>query len=345
MIKSHDFQKNLLKWYDKNRRDLPWRAKDGIPPNPYHVWLSEIMLQQTTVPTVIPYFQKFIKLWPNLQKFAVAKNEDIMREWAGLGYYARARNLHRCSQVLVETHASVFPDNENDLLSLPGVGPYTAAAISAIAFDNHAVVIDGNVDRIVARVFAIREPIRMSKPVIREKAAWLYNKVKRPGDFAQSLMDLGATICVPQKPRCHSCPVNSFCEAFKSGLQNTIPVKLEKTAKPQSNGRVYWIENKKGEVLIERRDDKRMLGGMAALPTSGWDGKADSTLPNGSENRIVYLGDVYHSFTHFDLKLEVWKGISARTSSDFVWVKKKEILSQGFPTVFKKAVKMVMAYD
>ncbi len=341
MFKSHDFQKNLLKWYDRHRRDLPWRAKAGIQPDPYHVWLSEIMLQQTTVPTVIPYFQKFLKLWPNLKKFAAAKNEDVLKEWAGLGYYARARNLHKCAQVLAEDHKAIFPKGEAELLKLPGIGPYTAAAISAIAFDNHAVVIDGNVDRIVVRVFGIETPIKLSKALIRKKAELVYVDVKRAGDFAQSLMDLGATICIPQKPRCHSCPVRDFCKAFKKGIQNEIPSKPAKTAKPQRSGRVYWIENKGGKVLLERRDDKRMLGGMMALPTTGWDGKSDSILPKEVENKIIYAGDVYHSFTHFDLKLEVWKGVLTNSAKDNIWIDKEEILSAGLPTVFKKAVKTV----
>ncbi len=342
MLKSHDFQKNLLKWYDKHRRDLPWRAKAGVAANPYHVWLSEIMLQQTTVPTVIPYFQKFLKIWPDLESFAAARHEDVLKEWAGLGYYARARNLHKCAKIISSDWQGFFPQSEEDLLKLPGIGPYTAAAISAIAFNKHAVVIDGNVDRIIARVFAIETPIRLSKPLIRTKASAIYSGVKRAGDFAQSLMDLGATICIPQKPRCHSCPVSNFCTAFKKGIQNQVPVKPQKSVKPQRTGKVYWIENGQGEILIERRDEKRMLGGMRALPTNGWDGKDDSVLPKDVVNKVIYIGDVYHSFTHFDLKLEIWEGVSMRPDKEFAWVNKSEILSCGLPTVFKKAARLVI---
>ena len=346
MFKSHDFQKNLLKWYDKHRRDLPWRAEPGRLNDPYHVWLSEIMLQQTTVPHAIPYFLKFLKLWPNLKKFAVADNEAVMREWAGLGYYARARNLHKCAKLLVSDYKSVFPDTREGLLELPGIGPYTAAAITAIAFDKPAVVIDGNVDRIVTRVFAIETPMRESKPLIREKAELLYHGVKRPGDFAQGLMDHGATVCIPQKPRCGICPVTDFCNAYKQGIQNQLPAKPVKSVKPQRSGMAYWLETKDGEVLLERRSETRMLGGMIGFPTSGWDNKEPSYLPKRSEKGLEYIGDVYHSFTHFDLKLEIWRGVLNRTDiKDNIVLKKADIISAGLPSVFKKIAKVMLAYE
>lgn len=347
MFKSHDFQKNLLKWYDKHRRDLPWRAHSGCKADPYHVWLSEIMLQQTTVPHAIPYFLKFLKLWPTLKKFAAAENEAVMREWAGLGYYARARNLHKCAQVLVRDHKSIFPDTEQELQALPGIGPYTSAAITAIAFDRPAVVIDGNVDRIITRVFGIETPMRESKPLIRQKAEVIYQDIKRPGDFAQGLMDLGATVCVPQTPRCGVCPVTDFCKAYKKGLQNALPAKPVKKLKPQRVGKAYWLETSDGEILLERRPDKRMLGGMVGLPSSGWDGKAESILPKRSEKGLEYVGDIYHSFTHFDLKLEIWRGalnkMDVRNNS--IVFKKADLISAGLPSVFKKIAKVMLANE
>lgn len=346
MFKSHDFQKSLLKWYDRHRRDLPWRAKAGVVADPYHVWLSEIMLQQTTVPHVIPYFQKFLKLWPNLKKFAAAESADVMKEWAGLGYYARARNLHKCAQVIAQNYKGKFPNSQDELLKLPGIGPYTSAAISAIAFDTHAVVIDGNVDRIVARVFAIKTPLKESKPIVKAKAAILYEDVKRPGDFAQGLMDLGSAICVPQNPKCGICPVSSFCEAYKKGIQNSLPAKAIKSAKPQRLGRVYWLETPAGDVLVERREEMRMLGGMIGLPGTGWDGKNDTQLPKTIENKLKYIGDIYHSFTHFDLKLEIWQGhLNKNYVQDKITIKKSKIASAGLPSVFKKVLKVMLVHE
>ncbi len=346
MFKSHDFQKNLLKWYDKHRRELPWRARRDSNADPYHVWLSEIMLQQTTVPTVIPYFEKFLKLWPNLKKFAAAPQDKVLKEWAGLGYYARARNLHKCAQVLVATHKGIFPDSEEELLALPGIGPYTSAAISAIAFDRHAVVIDGNVERVTARVFAIETPLRESKPVLKQKAALLYKDVSRPGDFAQSLMDLGSAVCVPQNPKCGVCPVSEFCQARKKNIQNLLPAKAVKIALPKRTGRVYWLETAKGEVFLERRDEKRMLGGMMGLPTTDWDGKTSTPLPKSLEKRLKYVGDIYHSFTHFDLKLEIWQGrIKKDEVKGGLFFKLSEIKEAGLPTVFQKVTKVMLHHD
>ena len=346
MFKSHDFQKSLLKWYDRHRRDLPWRARAGVTPNPYHVWLSEIMLQQTTVATVIPYFNKFTKKWPTLQAFAKADREEVLKEWAGLGYYARARNLHKCAQVLSGEYKSVFPQTEEELRTLPGIGAYTSAAIMAIAFDQPAVVIDGNVDRITVRVFAIDTPIKESKSLIREKAALLYEGISRAGDFAQSLMDLGSSICVPQNPRCGICPVNDFCKAYKNGLQDSIPAKAVKKVSPQRQGIVYWLETKEGEIALERRVETRMLGGMTALPTTGWDGKEGSEIPEKIQKKLEYIGDVYHSFTHFDLKLEIWRGFITKTAlKKNLFVSRGEIENAGLPTVFKKAMKVMLKHE
>lgn len=343
MLKSHDFQKSLLKWYDKHRRELPWRSEKGVSAEPYHVWLSEIMLQQTTVPHVIPYFQKFLKQWPSLKKFAAAESADVMREWAGLGYYARARNLHKCAQVLVSEHKGKFPDTEDGLLQLPGIGPYTAAAISSIAFNNHAVVIDANVDRVTTRIFAITKPVKEVKPLIREKAAQIYEGTKRAGDLAQALMDLGSAICILPTPKCGICPVSEFCSAYKKGLQNAIPAKAVKAAKPKREGRAYWLETPSGKVIVETRDEKRMLGGMIGLPGTGWDGKSDSKIPL---TKLEYIGDVYHGFTHFDLKLEIWRGrLKEKDVKNLMAFEKSKIASAGLPSVFKKIVKVMLSHE
>ena len=338
MFKSHDFQTALLSWYDIHARDLPWRSKSGQKADPYHVWLSEIMLQQTTVPAVIPYFNKFINLWPTLGDFAAANPDDVMREWAGLGYYARARNLLKCAQVVVSDYGGIFPDTVESLSKLPGIGPYTSAAIAAIAFNRHAVVVDGNIERVTARIFAVTEPMPKVKPVLRQEAAKLFGGTDRPGDLAQALMDHGSSICIPKNPRCMICPVREFCTAYKLGIQNELPKKAAKGERPKREGRVYWLTNEKGEVLLERRDDKRMLGGMMGLPTTDWDKKS----PAGPEiANAVYVTDVYHSFTHFDLKLEVWKAdIRSQDFSAGLWYKGKDITRAGLPGVFTKVAKV-----
>ena len=345
MFESHGFQKNLLNWYDQNRRELPWRAPKGQSPDPYHVWLSEIMLQQTTVPTVIPYFKKFLRLWPDLASFAQANRDDVLKEWAGLGYYARARNLHKCAITVSEDHGGVFPSTYDELITLPGVGPYTAAAISAIAFNKHAVVVDANVDRVTVRLFAIEKPIREAKPLIREKAVEIYAGTKRAGDLAQALMDLGSGVCVPVRPRCGICPVADHCAARKMGIQDKLPLKLQKKEKPARTGTVYWLEDGKGNILLERRADGRMLGGMAGLPTTDWDGKGNvadfQKPPNGLRLKdLSHAGNVYHSFSHFDLKLDIMKGRIAGKFADRYYLAQVNTLEKsGLPTVFKKVTK------
>lgn len=345
MFKSHDFQKKLLHWYDNHARSLPWRALPGVTPDPYHIWLSEIMLQQTTVQAVISYFLKFLNLWPNVQKLAEAPQEQVLKEWAGLGYYARARNLHKCAQVIVNEHKSTFPNTEADLSLLPGIGAYTSAAIAAIAFNRHSVVIDGNVERVTARIFAIKTPVRLSKRLFQEKAAELYDNVRRSGDFAQSLMDLGATICIPKKPRCGQCPVQKFCSAYKLGIQDSLPAKAPKLSKPQKTGQVFWLEDEKGRVLLERRGEKRMLGGMLAFPTTDWDGKPGAEI-TVSRQDMLYCGEIYHSFTHFDLKLEIWRGyLNSEGKPDEIFLPKADIKTAGLPTVFLKVAKAMLANE
>lgn len=342
-INVNSFRKKILSWYDKHQRVLPWRATKGQTPNPYYVWLSEIMLQQTTVVTVGPYFQKFIERWPTIHDLANAEREDVMHEWAGLGYYARARNLHKCAQTVSVELDGTFPEDEKELQKLPGIGGYTSAAIRAIAFSKPANVVDGNIERIMARLFAIREPLPDSKNYLKELAADLSeNREDRTGDYAQALMDLGATICTPKSPKCSLCPVNDFCEAKALQIAEELPVKKAKKAKPQKHGYVYWIENDKSEILFERRNEKEMLGGMLGLPTSDWEKSLKQPFPDGLE---PLNQEIRHSFTHFDLTLHILRSTHENTpfvpENDHVWVLSSELGDLGLPTLFSKVVKLM----
>ncbi len=346
------FQADILRWYDKNRRVLPWRATGSKKPDPYKVWLSEIMLQQTTVPAVIPYFQKFTQMWANVDALASAKDEDVMAAWAGLGYYARARNLLKCARVVSHDLGGKFPKTVEGLLELPGIGPYTAAAIAAIAYGQGATVVDGNIERIVARVFAIDEPLPKGKADIRHSADIIFAGIEDMGKervmaYPQALMDIGADICAPKSPKCHICPVETYCQAHKNGAADSYPVRAPKKIVPVRQGRVYWIENELGQVLFEKRADNRMLGGMRGLPTTDWDiKKADDGrhIPLldglwGAES----LGHVYHVFTHFKLELEVWvvvaqgNKIMLELGAEFLDV--ESVDNMGLPTVFLKAAR------
>ncbi len=339
-----EFQKKLLSWYDKHRRILPWRASPGETPDPYHVWLSEIMLQQTTVQAVIPYFEKFTDMWPTVADLASAEAESVMQAWAGLGYYARARNLLKCASYINTKLNGVFPDTEEALQELPGIGPYTSAAIAAIAFDRQATVVDGNVERVVSRVCMIEQPLPGSKPEIRKQAATLFQKAERPGDLAQAFMDLGATICIPQSPRCGVCPVSEFCRGRASGRQGDLPAKAPKKARPKREGQVYWLVAG-DSVLIETRDETRMLGGMPGLPTSDWDKSGMGFAPDDYYRlKLRKKGLVHHTFTHFDLTLEISEAeISELRALQPGWklVPLSDINEQGFPTLFKKVVKLM----
>jgi len=353
MAKSHasrtkapKFQQKLLEWYDRHRRVLPWRAKAGKTANPYFVWLSEIMLQQTTVQAVGPYFEKFIAKWPTVSDLAAADFDEVMHEWAGLGYYARARNLLKCAITVRDELNGVFPVDEAELQKLPGIGPYTSAAIAAIAFNQQATVIDGNVERVVSRVCLIEDPLPLSKPLIRKEAHILFQSVARPGDFAQAMMDLGATVCTPQSPKCGMCPVSDLCLARKSGRQSELPAKVAKKARPQRKGEVFWLVTPAG-LLVEKRDPNRMLGGMMGLPTSDWDQNGGSFNLSGSiRKRMKLAGTVHHTFTHFDLSLDI---LEATITADELpqgdsWklIGLSDINNIGFPTLFKKVVKFKM---
>jgi len=345
------FRTAILNWYDRHRRVLPWRALKGQKPDPYHVWLSEIMLQQTTVTAVIPYFERFLFLWPSVHDLAGAKNEDIMHEWAGLGYYARARNLHKCAKEVVEKYGGVFPSNQDELKKLPGIGDYTSAAILSIAFDKPANVVDGNIERIMARYFAVLEPMPKSKSLLRAKAA-IFSKgqSQRSGDYAQALMDLGASVCTPKSPSCVLCPVRSGCLAYAKGIQADLPARIREEKKSRRYGYVYWITNEEGEVLIHKRPEKGLLGGMMALPTSEWKNDikyaavdtlsflSDSFL---SDNVVEdYKAHIEHVFTHFHLTLYLQKAVISDCKEippSYKWLCVEEVSASGMPTVFQKA--------
>lgn len=342
------FRAALLRWYERHHRPMPWRAPPGMRPDPYHEWLSEIMLQQTTVITVAPYFARFIKKWPTVKKLAAAPLDDVLSEWAGLGYYARARNLHKCAGVVAHDYKGKFPQTIDALITLPGIGEYTANAIAAIAFDKPACVVDGNVERAVARLFAIETPLPAAKKDIKAQMIRLTQaRTDSPGDFAQGMMELGATICTPTSPKCGLCPVNKFCAGHALGIAADLPKRTPKKKRPQKYGHVYWVERKDGgAILFERRDEKGMLGGMTGLPTSPWDLTApvSDRLEGFKPAKTQAVAEVRHSFTHFDLALEIRRGCLKNdrfTGDNRFWVDKAEIEALGLPTLFRKAVKLM----
>lgn len=293
---------DLLAWYDRHARTLPWRVPPGGgTADPYRVWLSEVMLQQTTVAAVKAYFLRFTEIWPTVHDLAAAEDAAVMAEWAGLGYYARARNLLACARAVAARGG--FPDTQAGLAQLPGIGPYTSAAIAAIAFDRAETVVDGNVERVISRLFAIETPLPASRPQIRDLAQSV-TPSHRPGDFAQAMMDLGATICTPRSPACAICPLGPHCQARALGLAADLPRKTPKKPKPQRQGTV-WIGLSQGRILLETRPAKGLLGGTLAFPSSGWDG-SDLPPPGGAEWQ--YLGVAQHVFTHFSLELRVLLG-------------------------------------
>ncbi|ALK10442.1 putative A/G-specific adenine glycosylase YfhQ [Blastochloris viridis] len=334
---------DLLAWYDLNRRRLPWRAEPGQAPDPYLVWVSEIMLQQTTVKAVGPYFASFLAAFPTVEALAAAPVEEVLRRWAGLGYYARARNLHACARAVTERCGGRFPDTEPGLRELPGIGPYTAAAIAAIAFDRPAAAVDGNVERVVTRLFALEAPLPAAKPAIRALAAGLVPSV-RPGDFAQALMDLGATVCTPRAPACALCPWLAPCAARADGTQETFPRKAAKAVRPLRRGAAFWLVRGGAEVLLRRRPAKGLLGGMAEVPGTAWQAGFDLDAPPPAtvplEVRLRRLpGVVRHGFTHFELELAVYAGeVAADTPAPAgAWWQALGGLGQaGLPTVMRK---------
>ncbi|WP_267394451.1 A/G-specific adenine glycosylase [Sphingomonas sp. GC_Shp_1] len=348
----------LLTWYDGHRRELPWRARPGAVPDPYRVWLSEVMLQQTTVATVRPRFEAWVARWPDFASLASARDEDVMAAWAGLGYYARARNLVAAAKAVVADHGGVFPPTEAELRTLPGLGAYTAAAVAAIAFGQRAVVVDANVERVVARLFAIATPLPGARPAIRA-AADLVTPATRAGDFAQAMMDLGATICTSRRPRCLLCPLRDHCQGFRDGDPERLPVKATKRARPQRYGTLFWLERDRGrggnagpEVLLVRRPDKGLLGGMRALPTGPWieqpPGLAEA--PMAAEWRLLDEG-VEHGFTHFDIGLAIAVATAPADRADSAgepggeWWPIADLAAAGLPTLFAKAIPAVRRSD
>ena len=299
---------DILAWYDHHARDLPWRIRPaqraaGTPVDPYRIWLSEVMLQQTTVVAVKDYFHRFTVRWPTVLDLAAANDGDVMGEWAGLGYYARARNLLKCARAIAIDHSGIFPDTYDKLLSLPGIGPYTAAAISAIAFDRPETVMDGNVERVMARLFDIHVPLPTAKPELKLRASSL-TPVNRPGDYAQAVMDIGATICTPKSPTCGICPLYAPCAARRSGTAADLPRKMPRKPKPVRYGTVYLVRRADGAWLLERRPDKGLLGGMLGWPGSDW-GDQVTDAPPLAASWTTLAGDVRHTFTHFHLILTV----------------------------------------
>ena len=343
--KTGDIAERLLRWYDVHARALPWRSPPGTPPpHPYRVWLSEIMLQQTTVAAVIPYFERFTARWPDVAALASTNDADLMAAWAGLGYYARARNLLACARAIVAEHNGRFPASEDALRKLPGIGDYTAAAIAAIAFGKRAVVVDANVERVVARLFAIQTPLPAAKREIRE-ACDAITPHHRPGDFAQAMMDLGATVCSVRNPACLTCPLSPRCNARKAGIAERLPVKLPKAAKPNRTGTAYWIE-RDGNVWLVKRSAKGMLAGMRALPDDGWAARrdGDSQPPFAAEWRVLDEA-VPHVFTHFSLTLSLAltsSPVHAATLGEGEWWPVKSLDSAGLPTLFMKAARLVL---
>lgn len=327
---------------------MPWRALAGQRPDPYHVWLSEVMLQQTTVAAVRPFFEAFIARWPTVADLAAAPQEEVLNAWAGLGYYARARNLHKCAQTVASWRGGVFPADEDSLRKLPGVGDYTAAAIAAIAFGKPAVVMDGNVERVMARLHAVREPLPGAKPILKRLAAAL-TPATRAGDYAQAVMDLGATVCTPRKPACGICPWMTDCAARRDGSAESLPAKREKPQRPLRRGIAFWAVRKDGAVLLRRRPPTGLLGGMMEVPSTDWQpdpwdlATAAAAAPVQAEWRAL-PGLVRHVFTHFELELTVATGrVGGSALARGLWCPLDGLADQGLPTVMRKIVRHALA--
>jgi A/G-specific adenine glycosylase len=337
----------LLEWYDVHHRELPWRTapsdlKRGIRPDPYRVWLSEIMLQQTTVEAVKPYFRAFLEKWPDVEALAAAKTEDVMKAWAGLGYYSRARNLKVCAETVASLPGGRFPDSEDGLRALPGIGPYTAAAIASIAFNRPAAVVDGNVERVVTRLFSIATPLPQAKVEIRVHVERML-AAARPGDFAQAMMDLGATICTPRRPRCMLCPLRSDCSAVVSGDPEFYPVKPAKAERPQRRGAAFVAVRSDGAVLLRKRPGKGLLGGMTEVPTTDWTSRVDGATGADSAPFAANwqrVGSIAHVFTHFALDLDVFRAdVLANPAPDgHFWSAAADLAGEALPSVMKKVI-------
>jgi len=345
----------LLAWYDREQRVLPWRIdreRRGAPcaPDPYRVWLSEIMLQQTRVSAVIPYYQRFVERWPTLAALADAKLEDVLAAWAGLGYYSRARHLHKCAKLVVERFGGRLPASEGELRTLPGIGPYTAAAVAAIAFGAQTTPVDANVERVLARLFAVKEPLPTSRGRIRRLAATL-TPAERAGDFAQALMDLGASVCTPKRPSCLMCPLARDCDAHAQGLENALPARSEKAERPVRVALAFLAVREDAHILLRRRPEAGLLGGMLEVPSTEW----AETLPEvGQALRAAPVrarwwavpGTVVHVFTHFRLELIVYRAlVPADASLTFwsdpqrcSWIERRNLPRAALPTLMRKII-------
>jgi A/G-specific adenine glycosylase len=340
----------LLDWYDRHRRVLPWRAAPGQRGDPYRVWLSEIMLQQTTVKAVGPYYGRFLARWPDVRSLAVTPLDDVLKAWAGLGYYARARNLHACARAVVERHDGKFPRGETELRALPGIGAYTAAAIAAIAFDAPATPVDGNVERVIARLHAIDTPLPAAKPEIFQLTSAL-TPARRAGDFAQAMMDLGATICSPKRPACALCPWNQCCAARARGDAETFPRRLPKREGPLRRGAAFVAHRVDGFLLVRTRPAKGLLGGMTEVPTTEWtqdfhEGSALDGAPRFSKGGKLLAwrripGVVRHTFTHFPLELIVCTATlpaNTQAPAGTRWIALADIGAEALPSLMRKVV-------
>ena len=334
----------LLAWYDRHRRRLPWRALPGQKSDPYRVWLSEIMLQQTTVKAVAPYYERFLTRWPTAKDLAAAKLDDVLKLWAGLGYYARARNLHACARAVAQHHDGEFPADEKALLALPGIGNYTAGAIISIAFGQKATPIDGNIERVIARLFAVEDALPGAKPQIRSAAESL-TPDQRAGDFAQAMMDLGATLCTPKRPACSLCPWTAVCAARKRGDAETFPRKAPKVEGKLRRGAAFVALRTDGAILVRTRPEKGLLGGMTEVPTTEWRNdfqprEATATAPLPAQWKKM-PGVVTHMFTHFPLELSVYRATlpkRTRAPKGARWTPVAEIAGEALPNVMRKVI-------
>jgi A/G-specific adenine glycosylase len=334
---------DLLAWYDTHRRDLPWRAKPGEKSDPYRVWLSEIMLQQTTVAAVTGYYRNFLTRWPSVAALAGASLDDVLGAWAGLGYYSRARNLHRTARIVVEEHGGRFPQSCSSLRELPGIGPYTAGAIASIAFGERVAALDANGERVMARLFALEEPL----PLARRKMPALADALvpeDRPGDFAQALMDLGSLVCTPKAPSCLLCPLNRHCEGYRLGIAERLPVKAAKPERPLKRGAAYVAFDTSGAVLLEKRPETGLLGGMLQPPLGTWRAsfpKTDEALADAPFHGAWRKRDgfVRHVFTHFALEIEVYTAVFARRpNAEGQWLEPERLAGAALPTVMRKLI-------
>jgi A/G-specific adenine glycosylase len=341
--------KRVLVWYDKNRRRLPWRAEAGRMSDPYHVWLSEIMLQQTTVAAVAPYFERFIGRWPTVCSLARAPLDDVLHAWQGLGYYARARNLHRAAAMICDAFGGRFPAGEAELRALPGVGPYTAAAIAAIAFGARATVVDGNVERVVARLGGIETPLPAARREIHDLAAAL-TPGRRSGDYAQAMMDLGATVCGPRRPDCGACPLTEDCLGRHRGIAASLPRRVAKAERPTRRGVAFWAVRPDGSVLLRRRPERGLLGGMVEVPSTEW--RAVAWEPDEALRHAPFAADwrpvpglVRHTFTHFHLELDVFSARIAALGAPggAYWCPIAGLPDQALPTLMKKIVRLALS--